>query len=71
MLLVLAGILWGPHDNGRSFGVLPSRPPLGSLALFLFGIFYRLNPTVETSRLALRENGVKIDSIEAMGVAPL
>jgi hypothetical protein len=57
MLLVLAGMLWGLQmaitDDHSAFPAHAHLNLLGFVALFLFGIFYRLNPTVEANRLAL------------------
>ena len=57
MLLVLAGMMWGLQmaitDDHSAFPAHAHLNLLGFVALFLFGIFYRLNPTVEASRLAL------------------
>ena len=51
MLLVLAGMIWGLQmaitDNHSAFTAHAHLNLLGFVALFLFGIFYRLNPTVE------------------------
>jgi cbb3-type cytochrome oxidase subunit 1 len=57
MLLVLAGMIWGLQmaitDDHSAFPAHAHLNLLGFVALFLFGIFYRLNPTVESSRLAI------------------
>ena len=57
MLLVLAGMLWGLQmaitDDHSAFPAHAHLNLLGFVALFLFGIFYRLNPVVEANRLAL------------------
>jgi hypothetical protein len=53
MLLVLAGMLWGLQmaitDDHSAFPAHAHLNLLGFVALFLFGIFYRLNPTVEAN----------------------
>lgn len=57
MLMVLAGMLWGLQmavtNDHSAFPAHAHLNLLGFVALFLFGIFYRLNPTVEASRLAI------------------
>ena len=57
MLLVLAGMIWGLQmaitDDHSAFPAHAHLNLLGFVALFLFGIFYRLNPTVESNRLAI------------------
>ena len=57
MLLLLAGMLWGLQmamtDDHSAFPAHAHLNLLGFVALFLFGIFYRLNPKVEANRLAL------------------
>jgi cbb3-type cytochrome oxidase subunit 1 len=56
MLFVLAGMVWGLQmaisDDHSAFPAHAHLNLLGFVALFLFGIFYRLNPTVEASGLA-------------------
>jgi hypothetical protein len=51
MLLVLAGMLWGLQmaitDDHSAFPAHAHLNLFGFVALFLFGIFYRLNPVVE------------------------
>ena len=57
MLLVLAGMLWGLQmaitDDHSAFPAHAHLNLLGFVTLFLFGIFYRLNPKVEANRLAI------------------
>src|SRR6516164_209439 len=57
MLLLLAVMLWGLQmaiaDNHSAYPAHAHLSLLGFVALFLFGIFYRLNPTVEANWLAL------------------
>ena len=57
MLLVLAGMIWGLQmaitDDHSAFPAHAHLNLLGFVALFLFGIFYRLNPAVEANRLAI------------------
>jgi hypothetical protein len=61
MLLVLSGMLWGLQmaitDDHSAFPAHAHLNLLGFVALFLFGIFYRLNPVVEANRLRLRRFG--------------
>jgi hypothetical protein len=57
MLLLLAGMIWGLQmaivDNHSAYPAHAHLNLLGFVALFLFGIFYRLNPVIEASRLAI------------------
>ena len=66
MLLVLAGMLWGLQmaitDDHSAFPAHAHLNLLGFVVLFLFGIFYRLNPVVEANRLALPQVWVWIVS---------
>ena len=66
MLLVLAGMLWGLQmaitDDHSAFPAHAHLNLLGFVALFLFGVFYRLNPVVEANRLALPQVWVWIVS---------
>ena len=74
MLLVLAGMLWGLQmaitDDHSAFPAHAHLNLLGFVALFLFGIFYRLNPVVEANRLALPQVWIWIVStvIAVIGV---
>src|SRR6516162_7176656 len=74
MLLVLAGMLWGLQmaitDDHSAFPAHAHLNLLGFVALFLFGIYYRLNPEVEASRLALPQVWIWIVStvVVAIGV---
>jgi len=74
MLLLLAGMLWGLQmamtDDHSAFPAHAHLNLLGFVALFLFGIFYRLNPKVEANRLALPQVWIWIVStvIVAIGV---
>jgi hypothetical protein len=75
MLLVLAGMIWGLQmaitDDHSAFPAHAHLNLLGFVALFLFGIFYRLNPTVESNRLAIPHVLIWIVStvVMAVGVA--
>ena len=57
MLLLLAGMAWGLQmaisGDHSAFPAHAHLNLLGFVALFLFGIFYRLNPSVESNRLAI------------------
>jgi FtsH-binding integral membrane protein len=57
MLLMLCGMAWGLQmaisGDHSAFPAHAHLNLLGFVALFLFGIFYRLNPDVEASRLAM------------------
>ena len=74
MLLVLAGMLWGLQmaitDDHSAFPAHAHLNLLGFVALFLFGIFYRLNPKVEAHRLAIPQVWIWIVStiVLAIGV---
>jgi hypothetical protein len=56
VLLLLAGMVWGLQmaisGDHSAFPAHAHLNLLGFVALFLFGIFYRLNPTIETHRFA-------------------
>ncbi|KUO56550.1 MAG: hypothetical protein APF80_06700 [Alphaproteobacteria bacterium BRH_c36] len=64
MILLLAGIVWGLHMAiSTDHSAMPAHAHLnllGFVALFLFGIFYRLHPKVEQSRLALPQVAIWI-----------
>ena len=72
MLLVLAGMLWGLQmDISNNHSAFPAQAHLnllGFVGLFLFGIFYRLNPTVEANRLALPQVWIWIVSTIVLSV---
>jgi hypothetical protein len=57
MLLLLCGMVWGLQmaisGDHSAFPAHAHLNLLGFVALFLFGIFYRLNPDVEANRLAI------------------
>jgi hypothetical protein len=57
MLLLLCGMAWGLQmaisGDHSAFPAHAHLNLLGFVALFLFGIFYRLNPAVEANRLAI------------------
>ena len=72
MLLVLAGMIWGLQmaitDDHSAFPAHAHLNLLGFVALFLFGIFYRLNPTVESNRLAIPQVWIWIASTVVMAI---
>ena len=72
MLLVLAGMIWGLQmavtDDHSAFPAHAHLNLLGFVALFLFGIFYRLNPTVESNRLAIPQVLIWIASTVVMAI---
>lgn len=75
MLFLLVGMSWGLQmaivDNHAAYPAHAHLTLLGFVALFLFGIFYRLNPAVEASRLAMPQVWVWILStiVLSIGVA--
>ncbi len=72
MLLVLAGMIWGLQmaisDDHSAFPAHAHLNLLGFVALFLFGIFYRLNPTVEANWLAIPQVLIWIVSTVVMAI---
>jgi hypothetical protein len=72
MLLVLAGMVWGLQmaitDDHSAFPAHAHLNLLGFVALFLFGIFYRLNPMVESNRLAIPQVWIWIASTVVMAI---
>ena len=74
MLFVLAGMLWGLQmaitGDHSAFPAHAHLNLVGFVALFLFGIFYRLNPAVEANGLALPQVWIWIGStiVLAIGV---
>lgn len=56
VLILLAGMAWGLHmgisGNHVAFPAHAHLNLLGFVALFLFGFFYRLHPSIESNRLA-------------------
>jgi hypothetical protein len=65
-------MLWGLQmaitDDHSAFPAHAHLNLLGFVALFLFGIFYRLNPAVEASRLALPQVWIWIVSTIVVAV---
>ena len=72
MLVVLAGMVWGLQmaitDDHSAFPAHAHLNLLGFVALFLFGIFYRLNPMVESNRLAIPQVWIWIASTVVMAI---
>src|SRR5664279_2944590 len=72
VLFVLAGMIWGLQmaisDDHSAFPAHAHLNLLGFVALFLFGIFYRLNPTVESNRLAIPQVLIWIVSTVVMAI---
>ena len=74
VLLLLAGMAWGLQmgmsGDHSAFPAHAHLNLLGFVALFLFGIFYRLNPNVETHRFALPQVWIWIVStiVAAIGI---
>jgi cbb3-type cytochrome oxidase subunit 1 len=74
VLLLIAGMVWGLQmaisGDHSAFPAHAHLNLLGFVALFLFGIFYRLNPAVEARRLAVPQVWIWIVStiIAAIGI---
>lgn len=74
VLLVLAGMTWGmvmaASGNHATAPAHAHLNLLGWVSLFLFGIYYRLNPAVDRSRLATIQVWVWILAVivQAVGV---
>ena len=72
MLLVLAGMIWGLQmaitDDHSAFPAHAHLNLLGFVALFFFGIFYRLNPMVEANRLPFPQVLIWIVSTVVMAI---
>jgi drug/metabolite transporter (DMT)-like permease len=62
VLFVLAGMVWGLQmaisNDHSAFPAHAHLNLLGWVSLFLFGIYYRLNPSVDRSRAALVQVGI-------------
>ncbi len=62
VLFVLAGMVWGLQmaisNDHSAFPGHAHLNLLGWVSLFLFGIYYRLNPSVDRSRVALMQVGI-------------
>jgi hypothetical protein len=74
VLLLIAGMIWGLQmaisGDHSAFPAHAHLNLLGFVALFLFGIFYRLNPAVEARRLAVPQVWIWIAStiVAAIGI---
>lgn len=75
VVLVVVGMAWGLQmaisDNHSAFPAHAHLNLLGWVSLFLFGIYYRLHPALERSKLALAQVSLWIVGviIQAIGVA--
>jgi drug/metabolite transporter (DMT)-like permease len=62
ILFVLAGMVWGIQmavsNDHSAFPAHAHLNLLGWVSLFLFGIYYRLNPRLDESRAALIQIGI-------------
>jgi FtsH-binding integral membrane protein len=72
MLLLLAGMLWGLQmaivDNHTAYPAHAHLNLIGFVALFLFGIFYRLNPAAEANWFAVPQVWIWILSTIVMSI---
>jgi hypothetical protein len=72
MLLLLAGMVWGLQmaiwDNHSAYPAHAHLNLLGFVALFLFGIYYRLHPAMESSSLAIAQAWVWIVSTTGLSI---
>jgi hypothetical protein len=59
VLLVIAGMIWGivmaVSDNHAAMPAHAHLNLLGWVSLFLFGVYYRLHPALDGSRIALAQ----------------
>ena len=57
VLMVLVGMLWGLQMGiSQDHSAMPAHAHLnllGWVSLFLFGVYYRLHPSLDSSRVAL------------------
>jgi putative Mn2+ efflux pump MntP len=64
VLMVIAGMIWGiVMGISQDHSTLPAHAHLnllGWVSLFLFGIYYRLHPAIDSSRLASLQVGIWI-----------
>ena len=62
ILFVIIGMIWGIQmaifNNHSAFPAHAHLNLLGWVSLFLFGIYYRLNPSLDRSRAALVQVGI-------------
>jgi hypothetical protein len=72
MLLLLGGMIWGLQmaiaDNHTAYPAHAHLNLLGFVALFLFGIFYRLNPNIEANKLAIPQVWIWIVSTIVLSI---
>ena len=72
VLFVLAGMLWGLQmaisNDHSAFPAHAHLNLLGWVSLFLFGIYYRLNPALDRSKAALVQVGIWSLGTVVMGV---
>jgi hypothetical protein len=74
VILVIAGMLWGMQmaisQDHSAFPAHAHLNLLGWVTLFLFGIYYRLHPVLENSKVALAQVWIWIAGtvIQAIGV---
>jgi hypothetical protein len=72
VLFVLTGMVWGLQMAiSKDHSAFPAHAHLnllGWVSLFLFGIYYRLNPTVDRTRAALVQVGVWSVGVVIMAV---
>jgi peptidoglycan/LPS O-acetylase OafA/YrhL len=74
VVAAIAGMLWGLHmaisDNHAAMPAHAHLNLLGWVSLFLFGIYYRLHPSLDTAKIALVQAWVWIIGtiIMAIGV---
>ncbi len=74
VLFVIAGMIWGVQmaisEDHSAFPAHAHLNLLGWVSLFLFGIYYRLHPSVDQNRTALVQAGIWIIGtiIMAIGV---
>ena len=75
VLFVLGGMLWGLQmaisNDHSAFPAHAHLNLLGWVSLFLFGIYYRLNPSLDGSKAALAQVGIWSvgTAVMAVGVA--
>ena len=72
VLAAIAGMLWGLHMAiSENHAALPAHAHLnllGWVSLFLFGIFYRLHPSLDATKVALAQVWVWIIGTIVMAV---
>lgn len=72
ILAAIAGMLWGLHmaisDNHAAMPAHAHLNLLGWVSLFLFGLFYRLHPALDTAKIAFVQAWVWIAGTIIMAV---